>query len=140
LFLKKVNFPLSPPVEPNAIEKIKEDYDWVWEQTRRQMYFRRDLFEQRHHKRKSREQYDAEKVETLKRTLIEALRHAANIRNPEDDDFDWVIVTVVGESSEPGEPLDDDRRTREQYQYRREIRLRGRGGSKIETVSSTKAK
>jgi hypothetical protein len=104
------------------------------------MYFRRDLFKKRTRKRKSRKQYDAEKVETLKRTLIKALRHAANIRNPEDDDFEWVIVTVVGESSESGELVDEDRRTRD-CDHREITRLKS-SGDKVDAVitleSSTK--
>ena len=47
LFMKKVNFPLSPPIEPNVTEKIKEDFDPVWEQTRQQMYFRKDILKER---------------------------------------------------------------------------------------------
>ncbi len=44
------------------------------------------------------EEYNAEKVEDLKRTLIKALKHAANIRNLGPDD----LVTVVVSGSEPG--------------------------------------
>ena len=46
------------------------------------------------------EQYDAEKVEKLKSTLINALRHAANIRALKPDQ--WAIVTVVGGAGQPG--------------------------------------
>jgi hypothetical protein len=95
LFMKKVDFPLSPPVEPNAIEKITEDIDPVWVRTRQEMYFRKDLLKPRR-RRKSKEQYDANKIQTLKETLIRTLRHAANIRNLEPED--WVVLTVIGES------------------------------------------
>jgi hypothetical protein len=101
LFLKRVNFPLSPPAEPDDRKQATEGLDPVWEQARREVYFGKEVFKPRRKKR-SRDEYDAEKVEGLKRTLFEALRHTANIRNLEADE--WVVITVVGESPGPWVP------------------------------------
>jgi hypothetical protein len=98
LFLVKVKFPLAPPLEVQE-EKSEEDIDPVWMQTKQEIYMpdsaRRFASRIRDH---LTEDYNTEKVEDLKRTLIEALKHAANIRNLEPDD----LVTVVVSGSEPG--------------------------------------
>ncbi|MHC4463803.1 MAG: hypothetical protein ACYS30_20580 [Planctomycetota bacterium] len=134
LFMKKVNFPLSPPVEPNAIEKIKEDFDPVWEQTRQQMYLRKDFFRKKR-KRRRREGYNPHKVETLKNTLLKTLRHTANIRNLTDDD--WVIITVIGESSDSCGHLSDDERKVDRHL--REVvilKTRSRDRDRVDTVET----
>lgn len=98
LFLVKVKFPLAPPLEVQE-EKAEEDVDPVWTQTKQEIYMpdsaRRFASRIGDH---LTEDYNNEKVEDLKRTLIEALKHAANIRNLEPDD----LVTVVVSGSEPG--------------------------------------
>ncbi|MHC4659631.1 MAG: hypothetical protein ACYS83_10735 [Planctomycetota bacterium] len=100
LFLKKVGFPLSPASKPKNGEEAAEGIDLVWEQARREMYFGRDV---RRHRRKkgSSKEYDAKKVEELKNTLFESLRHAANIRNLKPEE--WIIVTVTGSGGLGGE-------------------------------------
>lgn len=90
LFLTRVNFPLSPP--PEVLEKqIEDDVDQVWVQTKQEIYAPKprsrvadepsDLLE-----------YDAERVEELKRTLTNALKHATNIRSLKPDE--WVTILV----------------------------------------------
>jgi hypothetical protein len=99
LFLMKVDFPLSAP--PKAEEKAEtakkgEEGDPLWKQMKAEMYE-----PQAHRKQKGKQpvkEYDAEKVETLKTTLVESLKHAANIRNLKPDES--VILTITG-SSEP---------------------------------------
>jgi hypothetical protein len=90
----KVDFPLSPsrqaPQQDGAEQK--EEGDKVWQDTRRQLYEPEKLS-----KRKtddSATKYDAEKVENLKTTLINALKHASNIRNLKPDES--VILTITG--------------------------------------------
>ncbi len=105
LFLLKVNYPLSPPVETEE-EQIKEDVDLIWEQTRQEIYEPEDVKRAERHKRtskRSREEYDADKVEDLKRTLTRVLKHAANIQNLKPNE--WVILTVVGETEQTGEVI-----------------------------------
>ena len=100
IFMMNVDFPLSPPPpEPNQVEEQTDDStDQVWEQTKKQ------LFEpQETRKRTSRTpkiEYDAEKVERLKATIIKSLRHAANIRAVQPNES--VIVTITGSGEGTG--------------------------------------
>jgi len=109
LFLMKVDFPLSPPAEAAEEEKPKEGVDSVWQEARRKI--RRKIYEperregERYYTRRRgasrtrpEEKYDAEKVEELKRKLIRALKHAANIRNLKPDEQVILSVTGRGES------------------------------------------
>ena len=94
LFLMKVNFPLSPPAEVEK-EKIEEPADPIWEETKREIYAPEDVGR---HRRVPAAKYDVEKVEDLKRKLIKALKHAANIRNLKPDES--IIITVTGEGDQ----------------------------------------
>jgi hypothetical protein len=99
LFLKKVDFPLSPPQEAKEEKKEapKENVDPVWEQTRQ------DIFEPQEDQRRRvehpEEKYDAEKVENLKTNIIKALKHAANIRSLKPDESVVITITGSGDSS-----------------------------------------
>jgi len=106
LFLLKVDFPLSPTPEAIEEEKTEEEIDSVWSQTKREIYSPeeadgRQRWEDytpepagRRRRGRSEEKYDAQKVESLKTTLTEALKHAANIRSLKPDES--VILTVRG--------------------------------------------
>ena len=94
LFLMKVDFPLLPPLQTqqeDATEE-KEEGDKVWEDTRRQLYEPGLLAKRK--KDDSAVEYDAEKVENLKTTLIKALKHASNIRNLKPEES--AILTITG--------------------------------------------
>lgn len=95
LFLVSVEFPLSPPPQVEA-EKVDEGADPVWEQTKLRITASvGDLPVQYMHERDAvTRQYDPEKVEQLKATLIKALKHAANIRNLKPDES--VILVIAG--------------------------------------------
>jgi hypothetical protein len=95
LFLMTVDFPLSPPPQVEA-EKLDKGADPVWEQTKlRITASTRDLPVKYMHERDAvTSQYDPEKVEKLKPTLIKTLKHAANIRNLKPDES--VILVVAG--------------------------------------------
>jgi len=93
LFLKKVDFPLSPQTTVQEQEETKkEDVDPVWQQMRREIYEPHE--DRRRREERHEEKYDAEKVENLKTNIIKALKHATNIRclNPDES----VILTVTG--------------------------------------------
>jgi hypothetical protein len=100
LFLTKVDFPLSPPPQAEqkqAEETKKEETDPVWQEMRREMYDPQEAG-----RRKTKEpqvEYDAEKVENLKTTLIKALKHAANIRSLKQDELVILAVAGSGESA-----------------------------------------
>jgi len=104
LFLMRVDFPLSPPAEvpqEETEEQKPEKTDPVWDQTRRQMY---EPQESRIRKSgEPKEKYDAEKVENLKTALVQALKHAANIRNLKPDES--VILTVAGSGQTTGSSI-----------------------------------
>ena len=99
LFLMNVDFPLSAPpnIEKKEEEKTeKEDIDQVWEQTRQQMYEPQQLNQARRRVGATRPEvkYDAGKVENLKTSMIQMLKHAANIRILKPDES--VILSITG--------------------------------------------
>jgi len=103
LFLMEVNFAFSPP--PKAQEKQAkktEDVDPIWQRARQQIFSPKgfgggDFV--------SEERGNTEKIEVLKTELIKTLKHAANIRNLEPDE--WVILTVIGQGRQPSEFYED---------------------------------
>ncbi len=103
LFVMKVDFLLSPPAKAGEEEKPEEGVDSVWQEAKRKIFQPEEgsRYQRRRPVRKAHpeEKYDAEKVEDLKRKLIKALKHAANIRNLKPDD--QVILSVTGRD-EPG--------------------------------------
>ncbi|MHC4434572.1 MAG: hypothetical protein ACYTBS_22265, partial [Planctomycetota bacterium] len=94
LFLAKVGIRLSPPPSTARQEEVaeREDIDPLWAQTRQEIYAPEQANERR--KNDPRAQYDAEEIETLKETIVKALKHAANIRGIEPDES--VILTLAG--------------------------------------------
>lgn len=94
LFMMKVDFLLTPPPDAPQEEQAKEedDSDPVWAQTIQEMYEPEGADITRDDSQE--EKYDAEKVKELKKTLIETLKHAANIRGLKSDES--VILSVTG--------------------------------------------
>jgi len=98
LFLKKVNFPLSPQTAVQEEKPTqKEEVDPVWQQMRREIYEPQE--DRRRREERPEEKYDAEKVENLKTNIIKALKHATNIRNLKPDESVILTVTGSGDSS-----------------------------------------
>ena len=99
LFLRKVDFPLTPPpaVQQEEKETKEENADPVWEQMKREMYEPQDT--RRRKTDTAAEKYDQEKVETLKTNLIKALKHTSNIRILKPDESVTLAVTGGGESA-----------------------------------------
>ena len=97
LFMTTVDFPLSPPPKTEEKEDTKvEDADPVWEQMKQEIFSPEEAVRRAPDRREV--QYDAEKVENLKTTLIKAFVHAANIRGLKPDES--VILTVTGSGSD----------------------------------------
>lgn len=96
LFLVKVDFPLVPSVDTQEQEETEEPTDRLWEETRQEIFVGPGTIRRRRIRVQpdTEPRYDAEKVEELKRNLIKSLRHAANIRALEPEQ--WLIVTVIG--------------------------------------------
>jgi len=94
LFQIVVNFPLSAPPQVEEQEKqIDEPGDPVWKQTERELYSPEEL-KKREKKADPAKEYDAEKVEDLKRRIVKTLKHAANIKSLKTDES--VIISVKG--------------------------------------------
>ena len=110
LFFIKVSFPLSPPREVK-VEKIEEGVDPVWEETKQEIYAPKEalatilasppddigfdeVLKSLRAGTSVLPEYDAEKVDELKRKLIKTLKHAANIRSLKPQD--WVVLAVTG--------------------------------------------
>ena len=113
LFLLNVNFPLTPPPETKKEEQPKEEGDAFWEETKNELRSTKEggafagggyggggygggdamIYMMSGSDRPS-EEYDPEKVEQLKTTLIKSLKHAANIHSLKPDES--VIISVRG--------------------------------------------
>ena len=103
LFLMNVDFPLSAPPEAEKQEEEKpqkENVDEVWEQTKQQIYEPQETIRPGRGAERQEVKYDAEKVEKLKTSLIEALKHAANIRILKPDES--VILSITGSGASSG--------------------------------------
>jgi hypothetical protein len=99
LFLMEVNFVFSPQPQPQQKEtkEPQEQLDSTWQQAQR------ELFSPQRPSNVpggvgSSEEYDTQMVEELKRELIGTLKHAANIRGLQADE--WVIFNVTGDGQQ----------------------------------------
>jgi hypothetical protein len=100
LFLMRVDFPLSPSKptrEPDEAEK-QQDGDEVWKDMRRQLYEPEKVVERKGDETTAK--YDPKKVEYLKATVVNTLKHAANIRSLKPEES--VILTVRGGGKSAG--------------------------------------
>lgn len=105
LFKMEVGFPFLPPIEGKTEEKTEEPTDQIWEQTKKQIYQPAQAgatigsssgswFGYGRAQSGARPKYDAEKVQELKRNVLTALKHAANIRQLQPDE--WVVISIKG--------------------------------------------
>jgi hypothetical protein len=97
LFFLQIDYPLVPTQEPEEEQSPpQEPGDPVWSQTMAEMSGRQ---EGRIQTGQARESYDPQRVESLKRTLIKTLVHAANIRTPRPQDLVTVVVGALDDST-----------------------------------------
>ena len=94
LFLMEVNFAFSPPPKAQGPEAADAagHVDSTWERAKQRVFSPGDST--RTGEPDSAEDYGGQMVDELKRELIKSLKHAANIRNVQADE--WVILTVIG--------------------------------------------
>jgi hypothetical protein len=94
LFSMEVNFSFSPPSKRQAqeTEPPGEQVDSTWQRARRQVFSPGEG--EGAESPDSAQEYNSRMVEELKRELITTLKHAANIRGLQPDE--WVILTVIG--------------------------------------------
>lgn len=110
IFLLNVNFPLQPPPKVEEEAEAKEPVNNEWEEARREITQPGKsqgggdpfgLFEARYgsdvawNGKMPLAEYDADKVEDLKKNVIAALKNAANIRRLKSDETVTVVVTGV---------------------------------------------
>lgn len=92
MFMLKVDFPLSPPAAQSPAEPPKtEPADPVWQRARDRLYSPQNT--NPYAPGVSREA-DQKSLDQLKDDLVQTLKHAANIRNI--DPNEWIILTVTG--------------------------------------------
>lgn len=117
LFLRNVDFPLSPPPEAaqDGVDADQAEADETWERARQEILFpgRRRV------QAKPAPAYDAERLEALKTELVRALKHADNIRHVRPQE--WIIVTLSSGTLELG--------TRQVRQMRSGFNMEGGGVS-----------
>ena len=91
LFIIETDIILSPPEGMEAPDPAppEKEVDKTWQQARD------ELFSPEHTRRRSQlpEKYDSRRVEALKREIVKSLKHAANIRQLQQNE--WVVVTVT---------------------------------------------
>ncbi|MBI2924185.1 MAG: hypothetical protein HYY24_00590 [Verrucomicrobia bacterium] len=94
LFLVNVRFPLVAPVVKKE-ETPEKPADTTWEEARREVFGGPDRDRRWKINRPTVRvaAYDPERVEELKKDLLEALKNAANLRDVKDDEHVVVIAT-----------------------------------------------
>lgn len=100
LFLINVDFPLSPPSEAaeQPQEPNKAGVDQVWQRTRQQIYQPDPATVSTRQPYDNPEiSFDAQKVENLKNTLLQSLKHAANIKALKSDEAVILRITGIGQ-------------------------------------------
>ena len=103
LFLMEINFAFT--TAPKAKEQEgqeTEDVDPIWQRARRKM-FSPPSYGYGEYTPKA--QYSANKIDQLKTELIRTLKHTANIRNLQPDE--WIILTVIGQARQSGGMFED---------------------------------
>jgi hypothetical protein len=100
LFFMEVNFVLtgtSASPQESEPNKPQEQVDSIWKRAELEIYAPTRLY--RGKQGRSEQVYDPEKVEVLKKNLVETLKHTANIQALKTNDL--VILTVIGRASQP---------------------------------------
>jgi len=100
LFSMEVSFSFSPPpkAQPQQAEPPGEQADSTWQRARQQVFSPGEF--DGPEGSGSAEEYNSQVVEELKRDLITTLKHAANIRGLQPDE--WIILTLAGGRREFG--------------------------------------
>jgi uncharacterized membrane protein YgcG len=125
LFLMEVNFAFSTAPEAKEQQgQETEDVDPTWQQARRKIFSPPGFGG---NNLAPGEKYSAEKIDQLKTELIRTLKHTANIRNLQPDE--WIILTVIGKSRQPGGMYED---------YYRSTSRSGRSRSRGRSTSSSR--
>jgi hypothetical protein len=104
LFFMEVNFALfgsSQSKQKEAPKEAEERVDQIWKRAEQELYSPQEL--NRNRGSGSSREYDPEKVENLKATLITVLKHAANIKALKSDEL--VVLTILGKATRPSRAI-----------------------------------
>jgi hypothetical protein len=100
IFTLRVRFPLSAPPTQTAKDETADETDSTWEEARREVFGPSGLernvfgaFKELERNFKDEEEYDSEKVERLKNSIIDSMKHAARIRHLAADERVTVVIT-----------------------------------------------
>ncbi len=88
IFMVTVNMPLVAPISKGKPEESIEPASSTWEQARNELYGRDDDGRQE----SKSHPFDAERLETLKTSLTEALKNATHIRGVKENEFVTIVV------------------------------------------------
>ena len=105
LFTMEVGYPLAPGPESDdetAEEETESDVDSVWQEARMEL-LNPGATQRRQPPSEKGPQYSAAKVEELEKNVIEALKHASNIRALQSGDV--VVVTITGKAPSVNSPV-----------------------------------
>ena len=95
VFLLKTDFPLSLPPQPHpAQSRTAEPSDPVWQRARDRLYSPQSA--NPYGPAGASREADQKSLDQLRGDLVQTLRHAANIRHI--DPNEWIILTVTGRS------------------------------------------
>ena len=138
LFFLRVNFPLlAPPTkEDDESHATNEPTSSAWEEARADLYGDRRSEPFARGARRG-EEYDENKVENLKESLIEALKHAAHIRHLKAEEAITLVVAGASAGGQGGKRVmvgldGGDGRKRDVFKYVEGGRISAeRGGSTL---------
>jgi hypothetical protein len=99
LFLMNAKFPLLAPPAKKEEAKAEEPRDSDWDDARRELFGpgEGDFFVKARRDFQPGEEFDADKVNSLRDALLESLKNAGNIRHLKPEEF--ITVTVIGPGS-----------------------------------------
>jgi hypothetical protein len=98
LFFLDVRFPLLSPEKQKKETRAKDDKSSAWEEARSELYStrgprRNTVIHWKESGRGENEEYDEDKVQRLKDSLLDALKHATHIRAVKPDDQVTVVIS-----------------------------------------------
>jgi hypothetical protein len=100
IFMMRMDFSFSPPAPQGRVDAPKQEaVDPVWQRARQRLYQPPDPRKGAGSRPGGPGEMD---FNQFKDDLLRTLKHAANIRNMEPNE--WVILTVIGQSGEAGPP------------------------------------
>jgi len=96
LFVLNVRYPLVAPPKKDDESRTNEPTSSEWEKAREEVYGRKGVFEEMRANAAAVEEFDSERVESLKQQIIDDLANASHIKGLKGDDYVTVVVQGGG--------------------------------------------